>query len=88
MTEREALEALLVVVDTRKGDNYWDPCCSNCYHERWHNDRFDNGGVGVKSVDDMWKAAVPKCDCPCHEARRVLGREDAIHDPRWEAPSA
>lgn len=84
MTDREMIAELLSLVNVRKGDGWWDPCCASCYDDRWHREgRY--GGPGVVTGDAIWKTAVPKCTCVCHAARKMLGLEDVINDPRWEA---
>lgn len=77
------IEEPLALVNMRKGDTWYDPCCDSCYDERWHQEgRY--GGPTVITGEDIWKAAVPKCTCVCHQARALIGQDDVINDPRWK----
>ena len=74
---------LLEQVDTRKGDIFWNPCCTYCYDDVWHRDRYANGQHGAVG-DEIWTGVkVPRCKCVCHDARQLLGVEDEIFDPRY-----
>lgn len=87
MSSDDVLKEMLDLVDARNGDNYGTECCSYCFGDPWHQDRYANGGHGAVG-DAIWTSvAAPRCGCPCHRARRVLGIVDDIFDRNYPASS-
>lgn len=73
------LRRMLLQINVRKGDDWYDPCCSGCYDHPYH--RSDRYGAEPPTNRNRATIAVPLCSCVCHEAREVIG----IPDPRNEA---